>query len=64
MDKTILEWDQEDLEHNYARRMATDRMFCHFKTTWPAKRINRVRNLWDDKKQQQMRQIVQVLAEQ
>lgn len=61
--ETILEWDNDDLEHYHARRMAIDSMLCRFKVTYPAERIDSVRNLLDDK-ERQMRQIVQVLEQQ
>ena len=47
--ETILEWDNDDLEHYHARRMAIDSMLCRFKVTYPAERIDSVRNLLDDK---------------
>ena len=43
--------------------MAIDSMLCRFKVTYPAERIDSVRNLLDDK-ERQMRQIVQVLEQQ
>ena len=61
--ETILEWDNDDLEHYHARCMAIDSMLCRFKVTYPAERIDSVRNLLDDK-ERQMRQIVQVLEQQ
>ena len=61
--ETILEWDNDDLEHYHARCMAIDSMLCRFKATYPAERIDSVRNLLDDK-ERQMRQIVQVLEQQ
>ena len=61
--ETILEWDNEDLEHYQAQRMAMDSMLCRFKMTYPAERIDSVRHLLEDK-ERQMRQIVQVLEQQ
>lgn len=61
--ETILEWDNEDLEHYQAQRMAIDSMLCRFKTTYPAERIDSVRHLLEDK-ERQMCQIVQMLDEQ
>ena len=61
--ETILEWDDEDLEHYHARRIGMDSMLCRFKVTYPAERIDSVRNLLEDK-ERQMRQIVQVLEQQ
>ena len=61
--ETILDWNDKDVEHYHARRMAMDSMLCRFKTTYPAERIDSVRLLLEDK-EQQMRQIVQVLEQQ
>lgn len=61
--ETILEWDNEDLEHYHDQRMAMDSMLCNIKTIYPAERIDSVRLLLKDK-EQQMRQIVQVLEQQ
>mgnify|MGYP005899381877 FL=1 len=61
--ETILEWDDEDLEHYHTRRMAMDSMLCRFKVTYPAERIDSVRHLLEDK-ERQMHQIVQVLEQQ
>lgn len=63
MGETVLEWDSEDLEHYHTQRMIIDSMFCHFKTIYPAERIDSVRHLLKYK-EQQMRRIVQVLDEQ
>ena len=60
--ETVLEWDNDDLEHYHAQRMAMDSMLCHFKTMYPAERID-VRHLLEDK-ERQMRQIVEVLEQQ
>ncbi|WP_303035645.1 hybrid sensor histidine kinase/response regulator [Bacteroides acidifaciens] len=61
--ETILEWDDEDLEHYHTRRMAMDSMLCRFKVTYPAERIDSVRHLLEDK-ERQMHQIVQVIEQQ
>ena len=61
--ETILDWDDEDLEDYHAQRMAIDSMLCHFKTTYPAERIDSVRYLLEDK-ERQMFQIVQLIDEQ
>ncbi|WP_294630628.1 ATP-binding protein [uncultured Bacteroides sp.] len=61
--ETILEWDDEDLEHYHTRRMAMDSMLCRFNVTYPAERIDSVRHLLEDK-ERQMHQIVQVLEQQ
>ena len=61
--ETILEWDDEDLEHYHTLRMAMDSMLCRFKVTYPAERIDSVRHLLEDK-ERRMHQIVQVLEQQ
>ena len=61
--ETILEWDNEDLEHYQAQRMSIDSMLCRFKTSYPAERIDSVRHLLEDK-ERQICQIVQVLEQQ
>lgn len=61
--ETILEWDNDDLEHYHARRMAIDSMLCRFKAIYPAERIDSVRLLLEDK-ERQMHRIVQVLEQQ
>lgn len=61
--ETLLEWDNEDLEHYHTQRMAIDSMLCRFKMTYPAERIDSVRHFLEDK-ERQMRQIVQVLEQQ
>lgn len=61
--ETVLEWDDEELEHYHTQRMTMDSMLCRFKAIYPAERIDSVRHLLEDK-EQQMRRIVQVLDEQ
>ena len=61
--ETILEWNDKDIEHYHARRMAMDSMLCRFKATYPAERIDSVRHLLEDK-ERQMRNIVQILEQQ
>ena len=61
--ETILEWDDKDLMHYYTKRMVMDSMLCRFKITYPAERIDSVRQLLEDK-ERQMHQIVQVLEQQ
>ena len=61
--ETVLEWDDDDLEHYHTQRIAMDSMLCRFKAIYPAGRIDSVRHLLEDK-EQQMRRIVQVLDEQ
>ena len=63
MGETVLEWDDEDLEHYRVRRMAMDSMLCRFKAIYPAEHIDSVRHLLEDK-EQQMRGIVKLLDEQ
>ena len=61
--ETVLEWNDEELEHYHIQRMAMDSMLCSFKAIYPAERIDSVRQLLEDK-EQQMRRIVRVLDEQ
>ena len=61
--ESVLEWDDKDLEHYHTQRRAIDSMLCRFKAIYPEERIDSVRQLLEDK-EQQMRQIVQVLDEQ
>ncbi|WP_229098694.1 hybrid sensor histidine kinase/response regulator [Bacteroides cellulosilyticus] len=61
--ETILEWNDEDLEHYHTQRMMMDSMLCYFKTTYPSECIDSVRHLLKDK-EQQMRSIVTLLDEQ
>lgn len=61
--ETILDWDDEDLEHYHLQRMAIDSVLCNFKTTYSVERVDSVRYLLEDK-ERQMRQIAQILDEQ
>ena len=61
--ETILEWDDEDLEHYHAQRIALDSLLCCFKSTYSAERIDSVRSLLEDK-ERQMFQIVRLMDEQ
>ena len=61
--ETILDWDDEDLEHYHTQRMAMDSMLCRFKAFYPTGRIDSVCHLLEDK-EQQMRGIVKLLDEQ
>ena len=61
--ETVLEWEDADLEHYHAQRMAMDSLLCRFKTMYPIERIDSVRHLLEDK-ERQMHQIVQVLEQQ
>ena len=61
--ETVLEWDDEELNHYHSQRIMMDSMLCRFKAIYPAERIDSVRHLLEDK-EQQMRRIVQVLDEQ
>lgn len=63
MGETVLEWDDDDLEHYHIQRIAMDSMLCRFKAIYQAERIDSVRLLLEDKEQQMCR-IVQVLDEQ
>lgn len=61
--ETVLEWEDEDLEHYHARRMAVDSLLCRFKTAYPAERIDSVRHLLESK-ETLLRSIVEVMDEQ
>ena len=61
--ETILEWNDKDIEHYHAQRMAMDSILCGFKKTYPSERIDSLRFLLEDK-EVQMRKIVQVLEKQ
>lgn len=61
--ETILDWNDKDVEHYHAQRMAMDSMLCRFKAIYPAERIDSVRHLLEDK-ERQMCQIVQILEQQ
>jgi two-component system sensor histidine kinase EvgS len=61
--ETILEWDDEDLDHYHAQRMAMDSLLCCFKNTYSAERIDSVRYLLEDK-ERQMFQIVRLIDKQ
>ena len=61
--ETILEWDNDDLEHYHIQRMAMDSLLYRFKTMYPAELIDSLRHLLEDK-ERQMRQIVEVLEQQ
>ncbi|WP_418974779.1 ATP-binding protein [Alistipes finegoldii] len=61
--ETVLEWDNDDLEHYHLQRMAMDSLLCRFKTMYPAERIDSVRHLLEEK-ERQMRQIIQVFEQQ
>lgn len=61
--ETVLDWDEDDLEHYHAQRMVMDRILCRFRTMYPTERIDSVRHLLEDK-ERQMCLIVQVLDEQ
>ncbi len=61
--ETVLEWNKDEVEHYHVKRMAMDSMLYRFKIIYPVERIDSVRSLLTDK-EHQMRQIVQLLAEQ
>ena len=61
--ETVLDWDNEKLEHYCTRRMVMDSILCHFKIVYPAERVDSVRCLLKNK-ERLMRNIVQVLDEQ
>ena len=61
--ETVLDWNDDDLEHYHIQRMAMDSMLCRFRTIYPVERIDSVRHLLEDK-ELQMRGIVTLLDEQ
>ena len=61
--ETVLDWDDEDVEHYHTQRMMVDSMLCRFKGSYPFERIGSLRCLLENK-EIQMRNIVQVLDEQ
>ena len=60
--ETILEWNDKDIEHYHAQRMAMDSMLCRFKATYPAERIDSVRHLLEDKERQMCQIVLMVTA--
>ena len=64
MGETILEWNDKDIEHYHARRMAMDSMLCRFKANLSSRCASiSVRSLLEDK-ERQMFQIVRLMDEQ
>lgn len=61
--ETILEWTEDDAKHYCSQRLAMDSMLCRLKDTYPAERIDSVRQILKDK-ERHMCQMVQVLDEQ
>ena len=61
--ESVLEWEDEDLEHYHIRRMAVDSMLCRFKTIYPARQIDSVRHLLESK-ERLLHGIMEVLDEQ
>lgn len=61
--ESVLEWEDEDLEHYHIRRMAVDSMLCRFKTIYPARQIDSVRHLLESK-ERLLHGIVEVLDKQ
>ena len=47
--ESVLEWEDEDLEHYNVRRMSVDSLLCRFKTIYSAGRIDSVRHLLESK---------------
>lgn len=58
--ETVLEWDDEELEHYHTQCMAMDNMRCRSKAIYPAERIDSMHRLHEDKKQQ-LHRSVQIL---
>lgn len=50
--ETVLELEDENLEHYHYQRMAVDSILCRFKTIYLSERIDIVRHLLEDKEQQ------------
>lgn len=61
--ESVLEWEDEDLEHYHVRRMAVDSLLCRFKTVYQVERIDSLRHLLESK-ETLLRGIVNVLDEQ
>lgn len=61
--ESVLEWEREDMEHYHVRRMEVDSLLCHFKTVYPAERIDSVHHLLESK-ETLLHGIVDVLEEQ
>lgn len=61
--ETVLDWDNDDLEHYHTRRMEIDSMLCRFKTMYPTEHIDSVCYMLEDK-ERQMCLLIQVLDEQ
>ena len=61
--ETVLDWDETDLENYHAQRIALDSTLYLFNKIHAIGRIDRVRNILEDK-ERQMFQIVQLLDEQ
>ena len=61
--ESVLEWEREDMEHYYTRRMAVDSLLCRFKTIYPIERIDSVCHLLENS-ETLLRGIVNVLDEQ
>lgn len=63
MGETVLEWEDEDVQVYHRKRLEVDSMMCRFKQSYPAERIDTMRNLLESK-EQHLQQIMQVLDEQ
>ena len=61
--ESVLEWEDEDLEHYNVRRMSVDSLLCRFKTIYSAGRIDSVRHLLESK-EMLLHDIVKMLDEQ
>ena len=61
--ETILEWNDKDIEHYHARRMAMDSMLCLFKSSYRSERIDSVCRLLAEK-ENLLNKIMLVLNEQ
>lgn len=63
MGETVLEWEDEDVQAYHWKRLEVDSLLCYFKQSYPAERIDTMRNLLGSK-EQHLHQIMQVLDEQ
>jgi len=61
--ETVLYWEDNNLEYYHEQRIVVDCMLCNFKAVYPSYRIESLRCLLGDK-ENQMRNILQVLDEQ
>lgn len=63
MGETMLEWEDEDVQAYHRKRLEVDSLLCRFKQSYPAERIDTMRNLLESK-EQHLYQIMQLLNDQ